>query len=296
MPLSARVIFFGLTGIIAGVVAWPFSEALIHYQASFPSLMVYNITIGVAVGLFMGAVFGTSEGIISMSRAKARGGIIAGLIIGTAGGLAGFMAGQYVMLSLGTSFFNSTGAFQRYGVPLSRAVGWAVFGVFIGVAEGIRSLSGAKVRNGVIGGFCGGLVGGLAVEYMRVFAPRNIYARLIGLAALGFCIGVFYGFIEIRLAKASLLLLSGKLKGREFPLTQRFTRVGGSDKTEVGIVGYKGVDDVHVEIRKEKGEFVLTDAGSKTGTFVNDEKVKKTILNEGDVIRTGDASFQFGKR
>jgi hypothetical protein len=296
MPLSTRVVFFSLIGIIAGMIAWPFSELLIHAQSRFPTLMLYNIAMGLAVGFLVGGCFGTSEGILTVSGAKARGGFAAGLIIGLAGGAAGVFAGQAALLSIGTAFFNSAGGFQRYGVPLSRAVGWAAFGIFIGAIEGVRSLSIHKVRNGVLGGCIGGLLGGLFFEYMRIFKPGGLYTRLVGLVLLGFFIGLFYGFIENRLTRASLVLLNGRFRGREFPLTQRFTRIGGSPKTEVGLPGYKNVADVHVEVTREKGEYVLTDAGSKTGAFVNEEKTEKTVLREGDVIRVGDAQFQFRKK
>jgi hypothetical protein len=296
MPLSTRVIFFSLIGIIAGIVAWPFSELLIHAQSRFPTLMLYNIAMGLVAGFLVGGCFGTSEGILTVSGAKTRGGLGAGLVIGLAGGAAGVFAGQAALLSIGTVFFNSAGGFQRFGVPLSRALGWSVFGIFIGLIEGARSLSIHKMRNGVLGGFIGGLLGGLFFEYMRIFRPGGLYTRLVGFVLLGFFIGLFYGFIENRLTRASLVLLNGRFRGREFPLTQRFTRVGGSDKTEVGVQSYKNVADVHVEVTREKGEYVLTDAGSKTGTFVNDSRVEKTVLHEGDVIRAGDAQFQFRKK
>jgi pSer/pThr/pTyr-binding forkhead associated (FHA) protein len=64
----------------------------------------------------------------------------------------------------------------------------------------------------------------------------------------------------------------------------------------VGLPGYTNVADVHVEVAREKGEYVLTDAGSRTGTFVNDSRVEKTVLHEGDVIRVGNAQFQFRKK
>jgi hypothetical protein len=296
MPLSTRVVFFSLIGIIAGMIAWPFSELFIHAQSRFPTLMLYNIAMGLAVGLLVGGCFGTTEGILTVSGAKARGGLAAGLILGVVGGAAGVFAGQAALLWIGTAFFNSAGDFQRYGVPLSRAIGWAAFGIFIGVIEGVRSLSIHKIRNGVLGGCIGGFLGGLFFEYMRFFRPGSLYTRLVGLILLGFFIGLFYGFIENRLTRASLILLNGRFRGREFPLTQRFTRVGGSEKTEVGLSGYKNMSDVHVEITREKGEYVLTDAGSKTGTFVNEDKIKKTMLREGDVIRVGDAQFQFRKK
>jgi hypothetical protein len=257
---------------------------------------MFNIVLGISVGLFMGGCFGASEGLISVSKEKIKNGIITGTATGVIGGLAGFIAGQAALLYIGATFFNSNISFQRIGIPVSRAIGWAIFGTCIGVAHGIRSRSLGKVRNGIIGGFTGGIVGGLAVEYIKIYSPGNIFARLVGLILIGLMIGIFYGLIETSLAKASLSLLNGRFRGKEFPLTSRMTNIGRSEKTEIGIKGYTKVADVHAEIKKVKNDFVLTDAGSKTGIFVNDDKTVGTTLRNGDIIRIGDAQFLYKKK
>ncbi len=120
MSLFVRIIFFGLTGIIAGSFSWPFAELLLHYQAKFPSLLLFSILLGMTIGLFIGGCFGTSEGIISVSGKKVRAGALMGIIIGAAGGLIGFVTGQAALLLLGTTFFNSTGSFRVFKKAISR--------------------------------------------------------------------------------------------------------------------------------------------------------------------------------
>jgi hypothetical protein len=296
MSLIIRIFFFGCAGIFAGVLAWPFIEVILFYQAAFPTLLLFNIALGVCAGLFMGGGFGTSEGIISVSKIKIRTGMLIGMVTGVIGGVIGFIAGQAVLLALGTAFFHSAYSIQRIGFPLSRAIGWALFGGCIGMVHGIRSRSGSKIRNGVIGGLSGGFFGGLVVEYINLFSPDSWYARGVGFLVLGLLIGIFYGIVENKLAKASLLLLSGKSKNREFLLTQKLTNIGKSPVTEVGLSGYGKVSDVHTIIKREKNNFILTDAGSKTGTYVNDDKTRSTKLKDGDVIRIGDAQFLFKRK
>ncbi len=297
MSLTMRILFFGLTGVFAGLLAWPFAEGIIFFQAVFPSLLLFTIVTGIAIGLAMGGVFGSSEGILSLSGPKTRIGILMGIVIGVFAGIAGFLCGQAALLFIGTAFYNSPLSFEYLGLPVSKAIGWAIFGACIGLCEGIRSKSINKVRNGLIGGFLGGIIGGFAFEYLRILAPGNVFSRLAGLALLGLCIGIFYGFIELNFSKASLYLLNGELKGREYPLTQGFTTVGSSPLTVVGVPGYENVNDVHAEIKKKRKEFLLTDAGTKGGTFVNDEKVKQEKkLDDGDVIRVGEAQFLFKKK
>ncbi len=296
MSLALRIIFFGIIGIFAGMIAWPFAELILFYQPSFTSLLIFNIALGIAVGVCMGGSFGMSEGILSSTKAKVKTGLLTGIIIGAVGGVFGFIAGQAALLFIGTHAFNSTGRYNQYGIPLSRAVGWALFGLFVGIGEGLRGRSGAKVRNGIIGGFIGGFIGGLVVEYARIYSPMSHFARLGGLIVLGGSIGLFYGLIENRLADGSLRLLGGSMGGREFLLSQKTIHIGESDKTEVTLSGYKNVADYHVEIKREKNNFTIVDTGTKRGTFVNDKKIEETRLQNGDVIRVGDAQFQFFKK
>ena len=166
----------------------------------------------------------------------------------------------------------------------------------VGLAEGVRSRSGAKARNGIIGGFVGGLGGGLVVEYIRVLSPANTYARLAGLSVLGLFIGIAYALVERSLAKASLRLLSGRSKGREFLLTQSKTVVGDGVKTEVTLAGYGNVAGEHAVIHREGGNFTIAQEDGNKPVYVNDEKVTRTVLKNGDVIRIGDAQFRFSRK
>jgi hypothetical protein len=58
------------------------------------------------------------------------------------------------------------------------------------------------------------------------------------------------------------------------------------------------VDDVsisgqHCRVRPENGRFVLHDLRSTNGTLVNEKKVSRHVLEEGDVIAIGETSMQF---
>ncbi|MBN1698122.1 MAG: FHA domain-containing protein [Spirochaetales bacterium] len=296
MSLGMRIIMYGCIGIASGILSWPFAELVIFFQKDFPNLLLFSMATGVSIGIFMGGCFGMSEGIISMSKAKMIPGILTGILFGAIGGAAGLLLGQFVLLLIGTTFFNSNLSIKTLGTPLSKAVGWALFGALVGMGEGIRSRSFAKIRNGLIGGCIGGIFGGLAFEYLKLLLEGNPVARLAGLVLLGLCIGVFYGFIEIKMTDASLFLLNGSYKGREYPLTQQLTSIGSSPLTVVNLEGYKNIGEVHSEITKEKDGFYLTQAGTKTNTFVNDEQTAKKKLENGDIIRIGTAQFLFKKK
>jgi hypothetical protein len=298
MNLFIRKILFALIGLTAGLIAWPLAETVLNFQANFPNLLLFNIVLGLMIGLVMGGCFGMIEGITLNSKPKIKTGVLTGILIGGPGGVIGLFIGQMALLLIGTTFFNSAGSFQKIGLPISKAAGWAVFGGIIGIVEGVRSRSLTKVRNGIIGGFIGGLLGGYAVEFLNILFPGNAYSRLAGFVILGILIGTFYGFIENRLAFASLLLLNGKDKGKEFLLTQRKTTIGSSSAADIEIQGYKNIGGIHSSITKQKKEFVyeninLPDEKAKTVTFINDGKIGESKLSNGDIIRIGNAQFQF---
>jgi pSer/pThr/pTyr-binding forkhead associated (FHA) protein len=66
--------------------------------------------------------------------------------------------------------------------------------------------------------------------------------------------------------------------------------------------GYKAndlvLDDVavssqHCRIRPEDGRFVVHDLKSTNGTFVNDRRIARHALVEGDVVKIGETWLQF---
>ncbi len=297
MSLTMRIIFFGMIGIIGGMLAWPLAEVLISFQGNFPSLLIFGIIIGGVVGLVIGGCFGMNEGILSHSSAKLKGGLIMGIIIGAVGGAVGVISGIQVGLFMGTSFFFAPASFKTVGYPIARALGWAAFGIFIGVVEGIRSKSFAKIKNGIIGGFIGGFLGGIVFEYsLKLFVPDVLYARLLGFIVLGLFIGIFYGFVENKLARASFYLLNGRYKGKEYLLNQRQMTIGRDEQADMSLADYRQVSAKHASLHSKKDKIILKDKNSKMGTYINDKKVNEAALKNGDVIRVGEAQFLFRKK
>ena len=49
----------------------------------------------------------------------------------------------------------------------------------------------------------------------------------------------------------------------------------------------------HCRIRPEDGHFVLHDLKSTNGTFVNERRVTRHVLSEGDVVKIGETSLLF---
>ena len=85
----------------------------------------------------------------------------------------------------------------------------------------------------------------------------------------------------------ALRFISGKYQGGEFPLIEgQQVVVGRSSELDMVLVE-EMVSRRHAQITLRDGVATIEDLGSTNGTFVNGEKISKTILREGDRILIG---------
>jgi hypothetical protein len=293
MSTLMRRVFLCLIGMTAGLAAWPFAETSLLFQEFFPSYMIFSIFIGVVFGFIMGGFFGTSDGIIMSVKSNIMSGAVYGALIGIAGGIIGFLIGQGALFLIGGMLVQSAKSYNTFAFPLSRAIGWAFLGVFIGMIDGFRSRSINKIKVGIVGGILGGFFGGLVLEYCRLIVPNIMLARLAGLIVFGLFIGLLYGFVEYRMSFGILRLLNGKFKGKEFLITQGKTKIGSSGKNTIVLDGYTKISDTHAELVMKGGSLVIKRENPKTIISVNDDKVDEHELIMDDVVQIGDAKFLY---
>lgn len=82
--------------------------------------------------------------------------------------------------------------------------------------------------------------------------------------------------------------------GRQAPiwLTEERLTLGQDARNSLQLTD-QGVSAFHAELRQEQGQYLLSDCGSQTGTFVNDERIgARYQLRSGDVIRLGGAQME----
>lgn len=292
MSSIKRRIFLCLVGLLAGLAAWPAAEITLLFQSKFPSYLVFSIFLGVVFGLVIGAFFGSGDGIIMSHRRSIVTGVARGIVIGAAGGAIGFLIGQGVLFFTGEYLIHSMRRFNAVGMPISRAIGWAVLGLFVGMVDGVRSRSWNKIRVGIIGGISGGFLGGLALEYFRTAFPETVFARLLGLLIFGLFIGLLYGFVEVRLSYGVLTLLNGRYKGREFLINQKKLRIGALEKNDIKLEGYNYVSDCHALVSVKKDDVFISRV-EKGKLLVNDDPVDEHMLKYEDVIKIGSAKLLY---
>jgi len=81
-------------------------------------------------------------------------------------------------------------------------------------------------------------------------------------------------------------------KMRSYSYVSDEIRIGRSSKNDLCLPD-AGVSRKHAIIKKEKNRYVIEDLGSKNGTIVNGEKIKRREVGANDVIKIGNTILFF---
>ena len=92
-----------------------------------------------------------------------------------------------------------------------------------------------------------------------------------------------------------LIVRAGAQAGSRFPLSEVTTRLGRHPDSEISL------DDItvsrrHAEIERTPDGYVVSDAGSLNGTYVNQERVDRIVLRHGDELQIGKFRLVFFDR
>jgi hypothetical protein len=90
----------------------------------------------------------------------------------------------------------------------------------------------------------------------------------------------------------AFLITQDESKAR-YPITRTTCRLGRSKNNEITLRD-SSVSRRHAEIHRDKGdEFTLIDLNSLNGVYVNNEKIGRHKLKEGDIVEIGDVNLRF---
>jgi len=80
-------------------------------------------------------------------------------------------------------------------------------------------------------------------------------------------------------------------------LSKDETTIGRAEGCDLGLFGDNAIERLHARILLKNNRYLLADADTPGGTFLNDARVSKpTPLKSGDVIRVGNSVIEFGER
>ena len=284
MSRTMRTYFYAVLGGIGGLVAWQVSNIL--GLSVNPNLYLSEALVGALVGLCVGLCIGITEGLMTLNIVQAAK---SGIVSGALGALAGAIG-----LPLSEYFFQTAGAGYA-----GRALGWALFGMLIGVAESVFGKS--QLWKGMLGGFVGGAIGGLLLEAVRSYLSNPLTGKAFGLVLLGASVGAFISLVEVALGRAWLEVTSGKLKGTEFMLDKFMQAKGpsiaiGSSplKSEI-VLPDPDIAPQHAMLSGDGSQFTVRDM-SMSGTFINNRKIEQARLSNGQRIRMGNTEMIYHEK
>ena len=93
--------------------------------------------------------------------------------------------------------------------------------------------------------------------------------------------------------QAKFVVVAGFVSRQEWPLPEDRDMTIGRDRRRSIPIMSRRVSRDHAKVATRKGITTIEDLGSKTGTLVNNKKIKQTVLRHGDRVKIGDVVFRF---
>jgi pSer/pThr/pTyr-binding forkhead associated (FHA) protein len=92
---------------------------------------------------------------------------------------------------------------------------------------------------------------------------------------------------------ARLLVRAGTEPGREYALPESGEiRIGRLPGLPITLLDTK-VSREHCRVYRQSTGWIAEDLGSRNGTYVNAQRVKKRLLQPGDRLRVGQTEFEY---
>lgn len=288
MPrLTYKTLLYGIAGALGGSAAWAFILALSHRAAAGIGT---EALLGAVTGAFIGAFIWSHEAIsgrqFGIAVKRAAFGAAGGLL----GGALGAGLGSTVFSFLGRYAAEQSGFAASLGIILAVSLGWAIMGGAIGISGGLMIRSRERAWYGLIGGSCGGLLGG---GIFSVLAATNLWPVLAGLALLGLSIGALISLVEEAFVSAKVKVIKGRHLNREFPLLKELNLIGRDDRSDVCLSGAEGVALQHAGIKRNNGHYLIETDEQGKAVYVNQVLTRSSKLADGDVIRVGSILLMF---
>lgn len=285
MSRNLRMYYYAILGAIGGLVGWRLSDLGGFFNHS--NIYIASLLRGAALGLSIGFIIGLAEVILSRS-------ILRGVRSAAVGGVIGLLAGA-IALPLSELAFTSVG-----GNIWGRALGWAIFGALVGLADSVTG--GSQMWKGALGGLIGGAIGGVLLELVSRQFSDPLLGKVAGLMVLGASVGIFIALIVVALSHTWLEVRTGKLKGTEFILDKFLPEKGhaavlGSNvmKSDIAIPD-PDIAPQHARLKGAGTYFSLQDMSVGKGTFVNGRKIEKHRLSDRETIRLGSTEIVYHEK
>jgi hypothetical protein len=299
MARLLRIYFNALFGGLGGLLGWMLFGEFVPREGWdwWLQALVGGALIGAVIGYFVVSVDAILDrALVRFTRYAAYGVVLGGL-----GGALGFWVGDWVNFAL-VPQAGQESLLRTLGTVVARGLGWMLFGLAVGLSEGIAARSLGKLSYGAIGGTLGGFIGGAVFgSLMIALTPGEqsyIWGQALGLVILGACIGSLVALVEEVLKPAAIKVVRGWQEGREYPLVKAASVVGRDEAADILLLRDMKVEKRHVIIHRRGNRFVLVNNRAPAPqTLVNDEPIDQSCeLHDGDRIQLGNVVLRFLQR
>lgn len=100
---------------------------------------------------------------------------------------------------------------------------------------------------------------------------------------------------KTRASTPTLVVVDGEDRGRRLPLVGKLQfKLGRATSADLKLLDGK-ISREHCMVEAVKDQYVIIDLESANGTIVNGDRIKKTLLKEGDLIRLGFTMIKFDR-
>lgn len=252
-------------------------------------------------GAVFGAVVAAWDDATSRVWESAIPAALIGLVVGAIGGAISGVVAQEIYGHLvenileDATFENFVETYESADFFLTRALGWAIFGLGVGFSLGLAKRSRRKTINASIGGVIGGALGGLAFHYASIHVHDEAMAQLIGFAVVGLGIGAAVGLVEVVRRQAWLKVVAGGMAGKEFILYHDHINLGSAPKCEITLIKDPEVAPYHCRIDERSGRYsIVPFEGSELR--INGSPTNGHWLQSGDRIELGKSTLSYSER
>jgi hypothetical protein len=302
--MSFRLFIYccALCGAWAALAGWILGR-MTRFDNPIAEASIKGLCLGLWVSLALSAV--DALWVLGVRQpTEAAGRVLAAVGVGSIGGMFGGLVGQAL--------------FGWQPLPVFLILGWGITGLLIGASIGIyevverflrgQDLGGVlrKFGKALLGGTVGGFLGGVLYLLLRsgfasLFHDKPLdylwVPSAAGFVALGMCIGLMVGLAQVILKEAWIKVESGWRAGRELILSKAETSIGRGESSDIPLFGDAAVEKTHALIIRANHRFLLADAGTPGGTFLNGQRITQaTPLQSGDLIQVGHGQIRFAER
>jgi MFS family permease len=290
-----RIYFNAVLGGLGGLLGWMLAGEF--FGSSFHEGQ-WNQEAALAAGAFIGAMIGyfvvSVDALMDRSLVRFCRYAAVGVVLGGLGGAAGYWVGDWVNYVL---LKNVSGVSY-----LARGMGWALFGLSVGISEGIAARSMGKFSYGAVGGTLGGFIGGVIYAWLMQDVhykdPNYAWGQALGLIIVGACIGSLIALVEEVLKPASLKVMRGWQEGREYAVVKPNSTLGRDEGEDILLLRDRDIEKHHAVLQRRGNRFFLVkkDAAAEQ-LLVNGTPVfQSQEVKDGDRLQLGSTVLKFALR